>query len=224
MKLVPKNWSDFQQYKDRKPLWIKFHRDLLNDFSYSSVQIGTKATLPLLWLLACEYEDGIIDASLEEISFRIHIDIKTVDKAIGELLECKFFTIVEDCTELYKTVPREEKRREEKETEKSDIEKLKDKVVFKLSEYDNINKDAFKEWWKYKKFKNISPITKVLNMLNNFSYEDQQKMVDNSIMNSYAGLFELKNSTRQQPYNTPKSQKLNTDINIWDEIEKGNIQ
>ena len=61
-------------------------------------------------------------------------------------------------------------------------------------------------------------------MLNNFSYEDQQKMVDNSIMNSYAGLFELKNSTRQQPYNTPKSQKLNTDINIWDEIEKGNIQ
>jgi len=53
MKLIPKNWSDFQQYKDRKPLWIKLHRDLLNE-----------------------------------------------------------------CTLLYETVPREEKRRDREETEK----------------------------------------------------------------------------------------------------------
>ncbi len=119
MKLIPKDWNELQQYKDRKPLWIKFHRDLLNDFAYSSVQIGTKATLPLLWLLACEYEDGIIEATIEEISFRIHIDIKTLDKAISELVECKFFTIKEYCTEPYKNVPREEteKRREEIEIE-----------------------------------------------------------------------------------------------------------
>jgi len=117
MKLIPKNWSEFQQYKDRKPSWIKLHRDLLNDFSYSSVQIGTKATLPLLWLLACEYDDGIIDASVEEIAFRIHIDEKTVDKALKELIDRKFFTIVQDCTEPYKMVPREEKRRDREETE-----------------------------------------------------------------------------------------------------------
>jgi hypothetical protein len=30
--------------------------------------------------------------------------------------------------------------------------------------------------------------------------------------------------TKQQPYNTPKSQKLNTNVNVWREIEKGNIQ
>jgi len=118
MKLIPKNWSDFQQYKDRKPLWIKLHRDLLNDFSYSSVHIGTKATLPLLWLLACEYEDGIIDATLEEIAFRIHIDKKTIDKAIKELVECNFFALKDECTLLYETVPREEKRRDREETEK----------------------------------------------------------------------------------------------------------
>lgn len=118
MKLIPKNWSEFQQYKDRKPQWIKLHRELLNDFSYSNVQIGTKATLPLLWLLACEYDDGIIDASIEEIAFRIHIDADTVNTAIEELLTCKFFTTVQDCTEVYKSVPREEKRREEKETKK----------------------------------------------------------------------------------------------------------
>lgn len=118
MKIKPKNWDSFQQYKDRKPTWIKFHRDLLNDFVYSSVQIGTKATLPLLWLLASEYNDGIIDASIEEISFRIHIDSNIVKMAIEELLSTGFFICldenVQDCTDLYKMVPREEKRREEK--------------------------------------------------------------------------------------------------------------
>jgi len=126
MKLIPKNWNEFQQYKDRKPSWIKLHRDLLNDFAYSSVQIGTKATLPLLWLLACEYDDGIIDASVEEIAFRIHIDEKTVDKALKELINKKFFTLVQDCTEAYEMVPREEKRRDREETE---LEKRIDIVV-----------------------------------------------------------------------------------------------
>jgi len=122
MKLIPKDWNELQQYKDRKPLWIKLHRDLLNDFAYSSVQIGTKATLPLLWLLACEYEDGIIEASIEEISFRIHIDVKTLSSAIHELSECKFFTIEDDCTEPYKAVPREEtEKRRERDREETEI-------------------------------------------------------------------------------------------------------
>lgn len=125
MRLIPKNWSEFQQYKDRKPQWIKFHRDLLNDFAYSSVHINTKATLPLLWLLACEYDDGIIDASIDEIAFRIHIDKKIVKSAIDELLEIKFFSTDDSCTEVYKTVPREEKRRdrdrEETETENNNV-------------------------------------------------------------------------------------------------------
>jgi uncharacterized phage protein (TIGR02220 family) len=121
MKLIPKNWNEFQQYKDRKPQWIKFHRDLLNDFAYSNVHINTKATLPLLWLLACEYENGIINATVEEIAFRIHIDKSIVLSAIEELIDKKFFTLVQECTEEYKSVPREEKRRDKEEIEKEDI-------------------------------------------------------------------------------------------------------
>ena len=115
IKIIPKNWDHFQQYKDRKPQWIKLHRDLLNDFAYSSVRIGTKDTLPLLWLLSCENEDGTIEATVEEISFRIHIDKSTVQTAIDELIEIGMYTLVQNCTEVYNNVPREEKRREEKE-------------------------------------------------------------------------------------------------------------
>lgn len=117
IRLIPKNWEQYQHYKDRKPQWIKLHRDLLNDFSYSMVRIGTKATLPLLWLLACEYEDGVIYASIEEIAFRIHIDKSTVQTAVDELIDIGYFTsdsnLVQNGTDCY---PREEKRREEKES------------------------------------------------------------------------------------------------------------
>lgn len=143
MRIKPKNWESFQQYKDRKPTWIKFHRDLLNDYSYSTVQIGTKATLPLLWLLASEYDDGVINATIEEISFRIHIDKNTVTKAIAELIEKGFFLSddedVQSCTEEYKMLPREEKRREEKEYILE-----KDFSLTKLTSYDNVS-DKYKE-------------------------------------------------------------------------------
>ena len=110
MKLKPKDWEKHQQYKDRKPKWIKLHTELLNDYSYSFVQIGTKATLPLLWLLACEYEDGGIDATIEEISFRIHIDKNTVQAAIDELIKIGLYESVQVCTESSLEKRREEKR------------------------------------------------------------------------------------------------------------------
>jgi len=83
------------------------------------------------------------------------------------------------------------------------LESLRDKVVLKLEDYPTINKEAFKEWWSYKKYKTIAPITKTLNFLSNYDFNIQQEIVDKSIMNNYAGLFE------------PKRQKANrTDNNV----------
>ena len=31
MALIPKNWSQFQHYKGRRPPWIKLHRALLDE-------------------------------------------------------------------------------------------------------------------------------------------------------------------------------------------------
>ena len=156
MRLIPKDWDKHQHYKDRKPQWIKLHRDLLNDFSYSLVRIGTKATLPLLWLLACEYEDGVIDATIEEISFRIHIDKNTVQTAIDELVEVGYFTLdstlVQNGTEPY---PREEKRRDREETEKEEKQK---KFTFKLSQvtqYENLSEKYINELYDYAKDANM---------------------------------------------------------------------
>jgi len=68
----------------------------------------------------------------------------------------------------------------------------------KLSEYDNINLEAFNEWVEHKKYKSITPITKLLNMLSRHDQFIQQEMVDNSIMNGYAGIFEPKQIKQNQ--------------------------
>lgn len=99
---------------------------------------------------------------------------------------------------------------------------LQTKIQEKLSEYQNINLEAFYEWVNRKKYKDIAPITKLLNMLTKYDYATQQQMIDTSVMNNYAGVFEPKTQRMAQPYNTPKSQTLNTDVNIWDELEKQN--
>jgi len=179
MIIQPKNWDTFQQYKDRKPQWIKFHRDLLTNYAYSSVQIGTKATAPLLWLLASEYDDGVINASLQEISFRIHIEENTVKTAIRELLKAGFFIDLEDnvqnCTEAYKNVPREEKRREREETEK---ESNKPKLVTDPKSKTFIEAERIAEYL-FEKILTVSPNHKKPS-INNWAKEiDKMLRLDN---------------------------------------------
>lgn len=101
MKLMPKNWNEFQHYKERCPPWIKLHRNLLNSREFMSLPLASKALAPMLWLLASEHKDGTFDASIEELVFRLRMDESDIiaglkaliDKgflilASGELAEC----------------------------------------------------------------------------------------------------------------------------------------
>ena len=62
----------------------------------------------------------------------------------------------------------------------------------------DLNVKAFCEWIEYKKYKyEKAGVTKVVNMLTKYSFQEQQQIVDNSIMNNYQGLFPLKkNNTK----------------------------
>lgn len=63
-----------------------------------------------------------------------------------------------------------------------------------------INSEAFDEWLNYKKYKAKAPITKAINLMKQYSKEEQQEMVDHSIMSGYKGLFAPKgnNGTMKQ--------------------------
>lgn len=100
MIIKPKNWDSFQHYKDRSPNWIKLHRALLNDFGFSRLPLASKALAPLLWILASEYPGGAINASLDEIAFRIHVTLEDIEAGLQPLIDAGFFICKADQPEI----------------------------------------------------------------------------------------------------------------------------
>lgn len=86
--LTPKNWSSFQHYKDRAPLWIKLHRGLLDNVDYFRLSPVAAKYLPLIWLVASEKDGKIPDAA--ELGFRLRISEGEASEIISELTERAF--------------------------------------------------------------------------------------------------------------------------------------
>ena len=117
MNLVPKNWGLFQHYKDRCPPWIKLHRDLLNDRKFICLPTASKALAPLLWLLASESKDGVFDASVPELEFRLRMTTEEIEVGLTGLIRNGFFldasTMLAPC--LRPAIPETEESRGEEE-------------------------------------------------------------------------------------------------------------
>lgn len=69
-----KNWKKFQHFKDRRPPWIKLHREILDQRDIMMISDCNFAFLIKLWLLASEDEgnEGKIP-SVEDIAFRFRM-------------------------------------------------------------------------------------------------------------------------------------------------------
>ena len=114
----PKNWDDFQHYKNRRPIWIKLHRTLLDDFDFHGLPLASRALAPMLWLLAGDYEQANIPLDYAMLGFRFRMSSKEAEQAIKPLIDKGFFNLYGDASDLLaECLPREEKRREETEGE-----------------------------------------------------------------------------------------------------------
>jgi len=91
MKITPKNWARFQHYNARRPPWIKLHRGLLDDYAFHTLPLASKALAPLLWLLASEQQDGIIEAEPAALAFRLRISEKDLVAGLKPLIDNGFF-------------------------------------------------------------------------------------------------------------------------------------
>ena len=94
MKIVPKDWRQFQHYKDRSPPWIRLHKSLLDNFEFQRLPIASRALAPMLWLLASEYVDGVIDARIDRLSFRMRMSEAEIAAALKPLIDAGFFSVV----------------------------------------------------------------------------------------------------------------------------------
>ncbi len=122
MSITPKNWKSFQHYKERTPAWIKLHKGLLTDFTFNRLPLASRALAPMLWLLASEYEEGEITASMEEIAFRLHVNEADLREALSPLIDSGFFVSSELLAKPEQTASLE-KRREENKIEENIVAK-----------------------------------------------------------------------------------------------------
>ncbi len=127
MRLVPKSWSDFQHYKDRSPAWIKLHKRLLDDYEFQCLPVASRALAPMLWLLASEYENGVIEASADKLAFRIRMRPDEFSDALKPLIKNGFFILEQDASEplaerYQNSIPEKERETETQVQNKKDSE------------------------------------------------------------------------------------------------------
>ncbi|CAM5794875.1 hypothetical protein [Rhizobacter fulvus] len=96
--IAPRNWRDFQHYRDRNPPWIRLHKALLDNFDFQRLPVASRALAPMLWLLASDSVDGAIDADPEKLAFRLRMTIKEVSDSLKPLIDKKFFDVVHDAS------------------------------------------------------------------------------------------------------------------------------
>lgn len=86
VRLAVKGWSEFQHYKHRKPPWIRLYRRLLDDIEWHRLPVASRALAPMLWLLASETQNGVIDGDSEAIAFRLRYASKDFEEALKPLI------------------------------------------------------------------------------------------------------------------------------------------
>jgi hypothetical protein len=124
MIITPKNWKQFQHYKDRAPAWIKLHKALLDDYQFACLPVASRALAPCLWLLASEYDGGEITATLDEIAFRLRMTKGELADAVHPLIDAGFFAVDSEPLAEPEQTASPEKRREEKQVQKEIEEEI----------------------------------------------------------------------------------------------------
>lgn len=89
--LIVKNWAAFQHYRDRKPRWIKLHKDMLDDKTYMNLPLVSMALAPCIWLLASENEGRVPD-DIKAMAWRFRQTENVVSAAVEGLLRAGFLT------------------------------------------------------------------------------------------------------------------------------------
>jgi len=113
-----KNWDKFQHFKDRRPPWIKLHREILDQLDINLISDCSFRVLVGLWLLASEDETktGTIP-EIDVICFRLRKDKKVITQSLHELSVFLHHDDIDVISDQYQLGPPETETETETETE-----------------------------------------------------------------------------------------------------------
>lgn len=110
-----RSWEKYQHYKDRRPPWIKYHVELLDDYSLTHLPYATQLLFDRLLLLAARTDNNIPRDHLW-IASQTHIEPASVEIGIETLVAMRFLSVADTKRSASKALARR-KRSDEPETE-----------------------------------------------------------------------------------------------------------
>ena len=189
--LVVIEWSRFQHYTDRDPVWIKLYRDILTSEAWVVGTDLSRLVQIAIMLLAARYHNKtpyrfdlikkVASLGCSEPQFR---------GAIKHLQSVRFLQVmVQDASDAladgyHCAMPekrREEKRREEQEDASTP-----------LASVEGLDPEAWRRWTEYRALigKAIKPVSQLAAMKKLAAFGARQaEAVENSIAENYQGLF-----------------------------------
>jgi hypothetical protein len=197
-----KNWKRFQHFKDRRPIWIKLYRDILDDMEWHELDPPAAKMLVMLWLIASEDEGRL--PSIKELAFRVRSTEKQIESTISKLSHWLEQDDIALISSGYQDDPLE-KRREEKEKEK--------KVAVAFVVPPSIRPEVWKAFEEHRK-KKRSPMTDEARVL--IFREcgkiggDPNDLLEQSIMRGWTGVFPIKGNGSSPP--DPPKKKIKEPI------------
>ena len=87
--LAIRNWAKYQHYKDRRPLWVKFHMSFLDDPDIMALPIPTRLLSVSILLLAANKENQIPN-SPKWMAVELNMPEATIKRGIKELLDIRY--------------------------------------------------------------------------------------------------------------------------------------
>jgi hypothetical protein len=164
-----KNYNKFQHFKDRRPPWIKLHRELLDQRDISLISDRSFRVLIGLWLLASEDDSmkGCLP-EIPEIAFRLRMPESDIVKSFQELKHFIVDVDIKTISERYQVddpeteTETETKKETEREGEeenptsqgtrlKNDWELPDEWAIWAKQERPDLNinqvADGFKDYW-----------------------------------------------------------------------------
>lgn len=122
-----RNWHKFQHYTDRKPIWIKYYVELLDDKQMKRLPVTTRLLWDQLLLLAARHDNAILNDS-EEIAKDSGIELEACREGLEVLLKGRWLSETETPRRASKAASssaRAEKEKRKRKTPKSPTENSK---------------------------------------------------------------------------------------------------
>ncbi len=188
-----RNWHKFQHFKDRKPIWVKLYRELLDDIQWHDLDPLACKCLVMLWLLASE--DGGSLPPIKTIAFRLRLTENQTKTIVSKLSNWVEQSDIASISSGYQDDALEtEKRREETDTEKRQISpKGSGFDPSAMSLPTKLKPETWKSWLEYRasKKKPVGEKSACEQLAFLSEQPEPNEVIRASIRNDWQGLFKL---------------------------------